>query len=90
MNKLLIAYWFEFEGWGIGSYAGVTAYSLDDAKNLLKKQFFEGLLKIETPQINKVVENVQFKDLDQNHIVPNMGPITERGVWYPNLFPLNK
>ena len=90
MNKLLTAYWFEFEGWGIGSYAGVTAYSLDDAKYLLKKQFFEGLLKIETPQIKKVIENVQFKDLDQNHIVPNMGPITERGVWYPDLFPFSK
>ena len=37
------------------------------------------------PAIKNVIENIQFKDLDQNHVVPNMGPITERGIWYPNL-----
>ena len=93
MNRLLTAYWIEFEGWGMGSQSqfGVTAYSLDDAKFLLRKPFFEGIFgDKEIPQIKKLTENIQFKDLDQYHIVPNMGPITERGVWYPNLFPLNK
>ena len=86
MNKLLTTYWFEFEGWGIGSYAGVTAYSLDDAKYLLKKHFFKDFLKQELPQIKNIIENVQVKDLDQIHIVPNLGPISERGVWCPNLY----
>ena len=93
MNKLLTTYWIEFEGWrwGLSLQVGVTAYSLDDAKFLLKEKYFEAIFgEVETPQIKKVTENIQFKDLDQNHIVPNMGPITERGVWYPNLFPFNK
>jgi len=93
MNNLLTAYWFEFDNWGLGlgSQVGVTAYSLNDAKNLVRKQYFEGLFKErEIPQIKKVTENIQFKDLDQNHVVPNMGPISERGVWFPNLFPFDK
>src|SRR6187551_1874204 len=87
MNRLLTAYWIEFETVGMGSQFGVTAFSLDVAKFLIKEQFFKGLLS-ETviPQIRKVTENIQFKDLDQNHVVPNMGPISERGVWYPNLY----
>ena len=75
----------------MGSQFGVTAYSIDDAKLLLKEQYFKGIFRqIEIPQIKKVTENIRFQDLDQNHVVPNMGPISERGVWYPNLFPYSK
>ena len=82
VNILFTAYWIEFEGLGLASQFGVTAYSLDDARFLLKKLWFN---KTEMPVIKNVIENIQFKDLDQNHVVPNMGPITERGIWYPNL-----
>ena len=82
MNNLLTAYWIECEGWGLASQFGVTAYSSVDAKFFLKKLLFN---KTDMTAIKNVIENIQFKDLDQNHVVPNMGPITERGVWYPNL-----
>lgn len=80
MNELLTAYWIELESY---HSIGVTAYSLEDAKRLIKEKAFP---KQELPQIIKITENIQFKDLDQNHIVPNMGPMTERGVWHPNLY----
>jgi hypothetical protein len=81
MNKLLTAYWIELDSYF--KNIGVTGYSLDDAKRLIQEKAFP---KEELPRIIKITENIQFKDLDQNHIVPNMGPITERGVWYPNFY----
>ena len=81
MNKLLTTYWIELDSYFRN--IGVTAYSLDDDKRLIQEKAFP---KEELPRIKKVTENIQFKDLDQNHIVPNMGPITERGVWYPNFY----
>lgn len=86
MNNLLTAYWIELDRYsGLASFIGVTAYSLDDAILLIKEQLFR---KQEMPRLKNVIENIKFKDLDQNHVVPNMGPITERGIWYPNLFPI--
>lgn len=80
VNRLLTAYWIELDYY---YPIGVTAYSLDDAKRLIKDRVFP---KEEIPPIVKITENIQFRDIDQNHVVPNMGPITERGVWYPNLY----
>jgi len=85
MNKLLTAYWFELDSYF--KQIGVTAYSIEDAKKLINDSAFT---KQELPRIIKITENIQFKDLDQNHVVPNIGPIAERGVWYPNFFPLLK
>ena len=82
VNNLLTAYWIEFEGWGLASQFGVTAYSLDDAQFLLKQLWFN---KTEMPVIKAVTENIQFKDLDQNDVAPYIGPITERGIWFPYL-----
>ena len=80
MNKLLTSYWIELDCYL--KNIGVTAYSLDDAKTLIQEKAFP---KQEFPRIIKVTENIQFKDLDQNHVVPNIGPMVIRGVWYPNL-----
>jgi hypothetical protein len=30
-----------------------------------------------------VIEDVDVRELDQGHVVPNMGDPTVRGVWYP-------
>jgi hypothetical protein len=37
------------------------------------------------PELGAVIEGVRVPDLDQDHVVPNMGVIVQRGVWYPNL-----
>ena len=77
-NPLLRRYWFETrEHLGIG----VTAYSLDDAKRLMEDAARQMGWDY---QVLQVIENVDVRELDQNHVVPNMGPPNFRGVWYPN------
>ena len=79
MNKLLTAYWIEF-GPLLASQFGVTAYSFNDAISILKQKVFR---KEEIPPVKTFTENIKFRDLDQNHVVPNIGAISERGIWYP-------
>lgn len=59
---------------------GVTAYSYDDALDILRKTVFRGE---EIPPIEQVVEGVDISSLDQKHVIPNMEPPIWRGVWYP-------
>ena len=84
---MLIRYWFEFQipsafGYppGIGHGCGVTAYSLEDAYNLLDERVF---YEIKRPPFKKVVENVDIQTLDQNHVIPNMKLHFPRGIWFP-------
>lgn len=67
---------------GLGFGCGVTAYSLDDAKAILVQQLFR---EDPLPKIEGVVEDINVQDLDQDRVVPNMGPPSERGVWFPRL-----
>ena len=60
---------------------GVTARSIEDAFVLLEQHGFD--LHRRGPVT--VRENVTVADLDQQHVVPNMGPIVFRGIWYPCL-----
>ena len=80
-HSLLHRYWFDTKGKGHLGF-GVTAYSVEDAKVLVDEAAKRlGL----SAQVNEVVEDVDVRDLDQNHVVPNMGPPNFRGVWFPNL-----
>ena len=36
-------------------------------------------------EVIAIVEDVDVRDLDQNHVVPNTGPVNFRGVWFPNM-----
>jgi hypothetical protein len=31
----------------------------------------------------QVIEGITVAELDPRHVVPNMGPIAVRGMWYP-------
>ena len=78
-NPLLKTYWIESPA--IHSFGlGVTAFSRDDAFELLCASGYT--LRPDDPSI-RVTEGIQVADLDQNHIIPNMGPIVLRGVWFP-------
>jgi hypothetical protein len=59
---------------------GVTAYSLDDAVSIIRGWGFKlpDDLKLLT-----IREGITVADLDQPHVVSNMGPIVIRGLWYP-------
>ncbi len=76
-NPLLRRFWFQTKE---GSGYGVTAYSVDDARQLLTETLSK--LGLEFDMVN-VIEDVDIRDIDQNHVVPNMGPPNFRGVWYP-------
>lgn len=61
---------------------GVTAWSQADAYCLLESNGYTFHLQAKKIRVR---EDVQFPELDQRHVVPNMGPIVVRGVWYPAL-----
>ena len=67
---------------------GVTDYSLENARQTL----FDTLrqLNFETQSLRnsekmEVIENIDIRLLDEGHVIPNMGIVTQKGVWFPNL-----
>ena len=79
----LQTYWFSFPEnpyFPIG--LGVTAWSLSDAYAMLEANGYDYHKRASRLEVR---EGVMVTDLDQNHVVPNMGPIVVRGVWYPAL-----
>ena len=87
--KLLKRFWFRFgnssASRGLKLGCGVTAYDRDDAMKMLNdsKLGQEGL-----PQILEVIEDIKIPDLDAGHVVPNIGDVTVRGIWFPRGFDL--
>ncbi|MBW3621836.1 MAG: hypothetical protein KY468_00325 [Armatimonadetes bacterium] len=79
-------YWIQFDPSGddlpfyVRSGCGVTAYTLDDGLNLLRDGVFNGE---SLPPVLHVIEDVDIRTLDENHVRPNMGVCAWRGVWYP-------
>lgn len=79
MNKLLMRYWFEAK---FGRGVGVTAYNLEEAIALIKSEQIAMLCE---PDFGSVTKNVDVSNLDQGHVIPNMGVCTVHGIWFPNL-----
>ena len=78
-DSLLRRFWFEAEqGLGIG----VTAYDRDDAESIVRAN---QLAMSFQPVFRECVEDVDVRDLDQGHVIPNMGIVVDRGIWFPNL-----
>lgn len=88
MSALLHRYWIEFPKdavviqRGLGMGCGVTAYSLDDARRLIQEQLFPG---IPLPPFTRITEDVDVRTLEANHVLPNIGVVTWRGIWFPFL-----
>ena len=61
---------------------GVTAWSLDDALGIIRALDYARFLPDDLAGV-RVAEGVTVAELDQPHVVANMGPITVRGMWYP-------
>jgi hypothetical protein len=78
----LDTFWFSFpQDTYMSLGVGVTAYSEADAYELMHERgVSEGFANAKEVVVQK---NVRIQDLDQNHVVPNMGPMQLRGVWYP-------
>jgi len=61
---------------------GVTARSLADAIDIIRALDYGRYLPEDLDTL-RVTENVRIADLDHSHVVANMGPIVNRGMWYP-------
>jgi hypothetical protein len=60
--------------------SGVTAYNYEDAIAILRETVFAGE---EFPPIESFIPDVDIRELDQKHVIPNMEAPVWRGVWYP-------
>ncbi len=87
-------YWFTFprssfkelpQGIRIG--CGITAYNQEDAINILQTSVFKSP---EMPEFETITQDVDISTLDGSHILPNMGDVTLRGIWFPLGYPLPK
>jgi hypothetical protein len=61
---------------------GVTAVDRSDAQDLIKEVVF-GSQSMPAPA--EIVEDVDARDLDLRHVIPNMGDPSVRGVRFPRL-----
>ncbi len=59
---------------------GVTAFDYEDALVVLAEEVLRG---DPLPSITSSREDVDVSQLDQNHVLPNIAPPHERGVWFP-------
>ena len=86
LGHYLHRYWFEFGGPrealppGSRLGCGVTAIDRTDARRLLAAGPFRGR---GLPPIEQIIEDVDVSELDPGHVVPNIGDVTQRGVWFP-------
>jgi len=84
MPNHLRLFWFQFEKSPLPTIVnlgvGASAYSYDDAIALLRERVFgpDG-----PPTIEQCIEDVSLNDLEQNHVLPNIGLINVRGIWFP-------
>lgn len=89
-GKFLIPYWvkFNFQDYDYSGIIisplgyGVTGFNRDDALDILQREAFKNK---SLPLQAEIIENVSLSHLDADHVVPNMGVIVERGMWYPNI-----
>jgi hypothetical protein len=88
-NPLLHRYWLEFDRAGgteplarrgllLG--CGVTAFTADDATQLVREFIFENE---PIPPVARIIEDVDITTLDAGHVRPNMNEPVSRGIWYP-------
>jgi hypothetical protein len=77
-------FWFNFQNppqfSPLGLGCGITAHNYKDAIKILASTVFVGRTML---AIESVIEDVDVQTLDQNHVVPNMGQVSTRGVWFP-------
>ena len=83
----LLRYWFKFKLFfndphpgGTLMGCGVTAFSKDDALELLTQRVFQSH---PLPSIENCVEDIELRCLDANHVRPNCGDPSRSGIWYP-------
>ena len=69
---------------------GVTAWTEDDARLLLRAAIADGRCgwhRGQSAELDsvRVIEDIDIGLLDPRHIIPNMGIVVDRGLWWPRL-----
>lgn len=79
-------YWFEFEGLSVPNVlnlgCGVTAHDIDDEKALIQ----EMVDHMPSNRVTTILENVDVSTLEANHVLPNIGNVMVRGIWFPKRY----
>ncbi len=73
---LLKRFWFKLDR---GEGYGVTAHSRQDAEQLLSTFGYPA----DSQRIVGVIEGVSIASLDEDRVLPSIGPVAVRGVWFP-------
>ncbi len=77
----LKTYWISFpKDKNLPFGLGVTAFDKEDAFALVEEQ---GIDWHKTAKEVVIQTDITISDLNQSNIVPNIGPMQFRGVWYP-------
>jgi hypothetical protein len=83
-GDMLHRYWFELSQSNdpniLNTGCGITAFSVEDAKNILESEVFK---VYGGRNIINIIENIDISDLDDGVVKPNMKQPTIRGVWFP-------
>jgi len=83
---MLKRFWFTFALkaplTGLSMGCGITAFDLEDARRMLREQVFPAFGE---EAVDEIVENIDIRTLEENHVRPNMGNPAVRGVWFPLL-----
>jgi hypothetical protein len=84
-------YWIDFERdpnevlpMGLGLGCGVTAWTSEDALAVFQDRVVPYLGE-PAPTIKSMRQIQSLDELEENHVLPNIGNPVFRGVWYPNL-----
>jgi hypothetical protein len=83
LRSHLHRYWVRFEEptASLALGMGVTAVDRSDAETVLRASVL--FAHREFPPILEMEEDVDVRELDRGHVLPNMGDPSVRGVWYP-------
>ncbi len=83
----MIRYWVRFRKSdssklpiGLNMGCGVTAIDKKQAFDIIQEKIFKGR---SIPEIEEIISDVEVSGLDSNHILPNIGNVFARGIWYP-------
>jgi hypothetical protein len=81
---VLTRYWFEFVRGGrptaLSLGCGITAYSLDDARRILRQAVFP---LYGERAVARAIEGVDVASLDAERVRPHLGNSEAPGVWFP-------
>jgi hypothetical protein len=69
-------YWIKIDAPRPSLGVGITAISEDDARALFRLAWPED-------RIASIAPIRDMRDIEQNHVAPNMGNWFKRGIWYP-------